>query len=279
VIGTILALTVILGFISMIVLYWVPIAMEDNEASHMRTVMNQFSEMKNNIDTQIAKNDVDTVYTSGIKLGAEGFPMFERETQSQLNLKPFEEETTVIFEDNNEILSESISGSIELFAHNRYYPKQTIIYENGVVILQQKTGSIMKVEPNFLLESGPGGVTISTTMISLHHDSESGIGGIGNVWVSTRLWYVDEWTYDSISGPDKNVTFEIITKYPSVWNDYYANTFQNANLSSGTDYHIDWYTGTGSAEGFYKLVIDIHNVAEFNLSHAYIEAYIGRSAV
>lgn len=274
-IGTILALTVILGFISMIVLYWVPVAMEDNEASHMRTVMDQFSKMKNTIDNQILTNDVDIKYTP-VKLGAEGFPMFERETQSQLNLQPYGEQTKIIFEDSGEYLEETASGSIELEALNRYYPKQTIIYENGAVILYQKSGDIMKIEPNFQVEMAPSGVIISTTLISLLHESEEGIGGIGTVGVSTRLLYVDEWTYDSLSGPDNNVTFEIITKYPNVWEFYYKSILLNANI---TDYSINIYTGFGAAEGFYKVELDIDDVAELTLNHAYLETYLGRSAV
>ena len=147
-----MGLMVFLAFISLFVLYWVPVMMEDNEAKHMRTVIDQFADLKKTIDDQIASDDRNKTPNSPFKLGSDGVPMFERETPGQLSLKLNSEFFNLTFQDTGEDIFENTSGSVHLRAFNRFYVVQEIIYENGAVIIDQKKGDIVKVEPNFIVE-------------------------------------------------------------------------------------------------------------------------------
>lgn len=264
-----MGLMVFLAFISLFVLYWVPVMMEDNEARHMRDVIDQFGRMKENIDDQIALNSEEEK-ASLIKLGADGVPMFERETPSELSLRLVDESFNLTFQDNGEDIFENSSGSIDLVAYNRFYVKQTIIYENGAVLISQKKGDSMKFEPNLLVELEGNNVKLTMTMISLLHDTDESIAGISTEGITTRVWYTDRWTYTNITSINNRVTLTIKTVYTDVWEDHYDTILQNSGMVNGEDYNIT------SASGKVEIVID--RVSELSLSHSYVETYIGKAA-
>jgi hypothetical protein len=114
-----MGLMVFLAFISLFVLYWVPVMMEDNEAKHMRTVIDQFGDLKKMVDNQIITDNRNITPHSPIKLGADGVPMFERETPSELSLKLSDEFFNLSFQDTGEDIFENTTGSIDLLAFNR----------------------------------------------------------------------------------------------------------------------------------------------------------------
>jgi hypothetical protein len=259
---------VFLAFISLFVLYWVPVMMEDNEAKHMRDAIGQFSKLKETIDEQIANDNRNETRDTTIELGADGVPMFERETPGQLSLRLSDEFFNISFEDNGEDVFENSSGSIELITFNRHYVRQTLVYENGAVLIHQKQGDIVKNEPEFFVEKEGNEVRIQTNLISLYHSTDDSVSGIGQESVSTRLWYTDRWTYSNITSTNQQVTFNLVTEYDEAWNTYYDTTLTNAGLVAGSDYNITAGTGT------VQIVID--RVSEINLSHAFLEAYIGR---
>lgn len=265
-----MGLMVFLAFISLFVLYWVPVMMEDNEAKHMRDVIDQFSDLKKTVDNQIIKDDRNSSW-SPVKLGADGVPMFERETPSELSLKLSSESFNLTFQDNGEDIYENSSGSVDLLAYNRFYVRQTIIYENGAVLIHQKKGDVVKVEPSFGVEVEGDDVLLSTTLISLFQEKDSNIAGIGLEGVTTRLWYTDTWTYTNITGPNSRVTLNIKSRYTGAWNDFYDAALSNAGLVNGQDYNITSNPGT--------LQIIIDRVAQVSLNHAFVEAYIGRATI
>ena len=269
VIGTIMGLMVFLAFISLFVLYWVPVMMEDNEARHMRDVIDQFGRLKEKVDNQISLNSKNST-VSLIKLGADGVPMFERETPSELSLRLSDEFFNLSFQDNGEDIYENTSGSIDLLAYNRFYVRQTVIYENGAILISQKKGNVLKVEPGFDLQVEGENVKLSMTLISLLHDSDDSIAGISTEGITTRVWYTERWTYTNITSENSRVTFTIRSSYTDAWNDHYDSTLQNAGLGNGVDYNIT------STSGTLEIVID--RVSELSLSHAFVEAYLGKAA-
>jgi hypothetical protein len=269
VIGTIMGLMVFLAFISLFVLYWVPVMMEDNEAKHMRDAIGQFSKLKETVDEQIATDNTEETRDTTIELGADGVPMFERETPGQLSLRLSSEFFNYSFQDSGQDVYENSSGSVDLLSFNRFYVRQTLIYENGAVLISQKQGDIVRNEPEFSIEKVGSSVNIQTTMVSMYHSTDDSVAGIGQESVSTRLWYTDRWTYDNITSTNGQVTLTIVSKYSDAWSTYYEGIFTNAGLSSGSDYNI-----TSGPSG---LSITIDRVSEFALSHSFVEAYIGRS--
>lgn len=265
VIGTIMGLMVFLAFISLFVLYWVPVMMEDNEARHMRTVIDQFGDLKSEVDNQISLDKRNSSW-SPIKLGADGVPMFERETPGELSLRLNSEFYNLTFQDTGEDIFENSSGCVDLVAYNRFYVRQTIIYENGAVLISQKKGDVVKVEPSFDIDVEGDEVTLSLTMISLIHDTDDSIAGIGLEGVTTKVLFTDRWTYTNITSPNGRVTLTISSSYNKAWKNYYDSFLTNAGLAN---YNI---TETSN-----KIQIEIDGVVELSLSHSFVEAYIGRA--
>ncbi|UCF07501.1 MAG: hypothetical protein JSW28_07580 [Thermoplasmata archaeon] len=266
VIGTILALMVFLALMSMIVLYWVPVAMEGNEKSHMNKVIQEFSDLKNGIDAVITSDIRNDTRGVTIDLGADGYPMFERETPGQLSLKPSDEHFNLSFADSGENVYENSSGSIDFTAYNRFYVRQTLIYENGAVILHQSKGDVLRSEPNLAVEMEGGNVILGVTLISLHHDTSDSIAGTSSEDVRYTLWYTDRWTYTNITS--NYVTISIVSEYADAWESFYNKSFTNEGLVEGTDFHI-----TATSNG---IIINIDNVARLSVTHAYMETFIGR---
>ncbi|UCE36926.1 MAG: hypothetical protein JSW00_15720 [Thermoplasmata archaeon] len=265
-----MALMVFLAFFSFLILYWIPVMMEDNEESHMRDVKGQFSKLKETVDEQISLDNRDETRDTTIALGADGVPPFEKETQSQLSLQLNSEFFNYSFQDSGDDIYENSSGSIDLYALNRFYVQQRLVYENGAVLIVQSKGQIVYNEPEFHVEKHGDEVKLSSTLISLYHDSDDRITGTRPEKVSTRLWYTDRWVYTNLSDPNRVVTLTIKTRYSSAWETYYDTTFRNAGLVNGEDYNITAVSG--------GIRITIDRVFEFSLTHAFIEAYIGRQA-
>jgi hypothetical protein len=269
VIGTIMGLMVFLAFISLFVLYWVPVMMEDNEAKHMRDAIGQFSKLKETVDEQIATDNTEETRDTTIQLGADGVPMFERETPGQLSLRLSSEYFNYSFQDSGQDVYENSSGSVDLISYNRFYVRQTLVYENGAVIISQKQGDIVKNEPEFSVAKVGNQVNLQTTLVSMYHITDDSVAGIGQESVSTRLWYTDRWTYDDITSPNGQVTLTIVSKYSNAWSTYYDGILTNGGLVAGSDYNI-----TSGSSG---ISITIDRVSEFALSHSFVEAYIGRA--
>lgn len=269
VIGTIMGLMVFLAFISLFVLYWVPVMMEDNEAKHMRTAIGQFSKLKETIDEQIATDNRNETRDTTIELGSDGVPMFERETPGQLSLHLSSEFFNFSFQDNGQDIYENSSGSVDLISFNRFYVRQTLIFENGAVIIHQKQGDIVKNEPEFIVEKAGDYVNLRATLVSLYHSTDDSVAGIGQESVSTRLWYTDRWAYTNITTPNNRVTLTIVSEYSDAWNTYYDNILTRSGLTNGDDYNI--------TSGSNTLSIVIDRVSEFSMSHSFMEAYIGRA--
>jgi hypothetical protein len=263
-----MGLMVFLAFISLFVLYWVPVMMEDNEAKHMRDAIGQFSKLKETIDEQITLDNRNETRDTTIELGADGVPMFERETPGQLSLRLSEDFFNISFSDNGEDIFENSSGCVDLITYNRFYVRQTLVYQNGAVLIHQKQGDIVRNEPEFFVEKEGNQVRLQTNLISLYHSTDDSVSGIGQESVSTRLWYTDRWIYTNITSPNQRITIDIVSQYTNAWSTYYDATLTNAGLVAGSDYNITAGTGT--------LQIVIDRVSEINLSHAFMEAYLGR---
>ncbi len=265
-----MALMVFLAFMSIFTLYWVPVMMEDNEENHMRAAIGQYSRLKETVDEQISLDIRNETRDTTIELGADGVPMFERETASQLSLRLSSEFFNYTFEDSGRDIFENSSGSIDMKTFNKYYVRQTLIYENGAVLIYQKKGEIVKDEPEFNVEKEGNDLKLSATLVSLYHVSDDSITGTAPEKVSTRLWYTDRWTYTNITSTNRRVTLTIHTLYTIAWETHYDMTLQKSGLTNGADYNITTTSNT--------IQITLDRVSEFVLSHAFIEARIGREA-
>lgn len=265
-----MALMVFLALMSMVVLYWVPVAMEGNEKSHMNEVIQDFSDLRNMVEDMVSSDIRNETRGVTIDLGADGYPMFERETPGQLSLMPSSEWFNFSFSDSGMDVYENSSGSIEYIAYNRFYVRQTLIYENGAMILHQSKGDVIRSEPSFLVDVEGSNVFLDATLISLYHETEDSIAGTSSEDIKMRLWYTDRWTYSNIDTPSKRVNMTLVTKFADAWENFYNLSFANAGLIRGIHYDIST-TGNG-------LEIYVENVSRLTLNHAFVEANLGRGA-
>jgi hypothetical protein len=272
VIGTIMALMVILAFISIITLYWIPAAMEENEDNHMKDVSNQFSEFKETLDDSIRTDFRNISVYSTFKLGSEGMPPLADPTSGRLTHEQYDEEFAVEFQDSGENIHENASGHLELAVDNRYFTPQTYIYEQGAILLHQPNGAIMKTGPQLKVTKEQGAnneLKIELTLISLHSSSSKSVQGTGSETVKTTLWYTEFWSYKNITSPNKMISLTITSRYSdTVWKGYLKETLSSQGLKDGTDYSL-----TSSAPS--TLELTFYNVSELKLKHSYFAMSIG----
>lgn len=253
-VGTIMALLVFLSLLSLVVQQYIPVWIEDNEAYHMADVQSQFADMKSGIDNLILTEQRGYPRYNSINLGTEGIPLFADSTPGVLrHSSGFGEDgegmhiswTVDVGEGEEETIVHESSGNISLEAQNRYFERQTVVYEHGAILLDQAEGGVMRARPHITIEGG----VVRLTMISLE-GSNPPVGGAGTVGLTVELASMDR---DSVEDPD-NFNFELTTAYPEIWEDYFVN--QTDLLDDGNIYR------NGS-----KLTID-YDVEELEITRA-----------
>lgn len=231
-VGTIMALLIFLSLLSMISQQYVPVWMEDKEAYHMDESLSQFSYLKGNIDNLIMNDYADYPLFSTVKLGSEGVPLFASQTTGLLSVKPqfgglqldFFQNYSDTSTRNDVDWSLSGQGNISLDVNNRYFEPQTVIYENGAIILEQDAGSIIRGAPPIRIEKhSDGNYSVSLTIIDMIAD-ERRVLGAGSVGVSTELWSNTRRNFQNNTEYNiEDFSITISTKYTKAWSGWLRN--------------------------------------------------------
>ncbi|RLF47716.1 MAG: hypothetical protein DRN20_05615 [Thermoplasmata archaeon] len=271
VIGTVMAIMVVLAFMALITEQYVPLSMTDYEAEHMREVENQLSVLKQQIDFEIANEEKTMSLYSPISLGSRYVPVFTSPTGGVLNFIPYRANDTSIsymeisFNWSGHVESFRAGGSIFVDIYNRYYVRQNLSYEMGAIVLGQpprSTDQVVKANPHIFMENSSGYYRLSITLISLMGENYSA-SGTRTIGVSTNLLSVDSWTYYNAS----SITLTVSSpKYSYAWYKCLEKTF---NGTSPPNTQITIHGG--------KIVISIPQVDELNIKWAYINIMIGKS--
>jgi len=202
-VGTIMALLIFLSILSLITQQYVPVWMEDNEAYHMDEVKGQFADLKSGIDSMVINERTDYPLYSSINLGTAGIPLFAGSSPGRLTFSPRwggeEKGMSLNFTDGDELVSFSDStGNISYHAINREFEDQSLIYEQGGIILEQSDGEIMRAKPHFSIEEIDDGESeVSITMIHLTGSSRD-VAGTSRVGITTELVSTFSHTYFDI---------------------------------------------------------------------------------
>ncbi len=273
-VGTIMALLVFLAFMALITNSYVPAWMLDNERAHMNSVIDQFGELKGDIDAMIVEQKITgsssvNMYAP-IKLGADGVPLFASPTAGLLKLSPPGSGSTGVtvgfsYRLNNQFVPynpTSGGGQLELYVSNRYYVEQWIAYENGALIISQKDGQTLKAIPDLTLNRTLGKVTF--TQIDLLGVNSS-ISGADSVGVNLDLIYYDKQEpYDlrDLGGNPTDFTLTITTKYLTAWETYLENACAQEHMVKDQDYSLK-ANGAG-------LIFTVHNVNWLEYNRAYV---------
>jgi len=289
-VGTIMAMMVFLAFLSMFTNQYVPVWMEENEATHMNVVYGQFASLKQAVDMQVLAGVIQgsspVQIFSPVKLGADGIPMFAAPTPGYLSFYRSNSYDNVSFSYNTSASignhTSKTGGTISMYGPNRYFVEQEYAYENDALILKQPDGQYMKANPQFIVDkAGPNLYHISYAQLDIRGDDNSYVG-YGTRGVQTTLKAATSTTFT-------NLTDEIVpgipalhpylyinhtTWYENAWNSTFNETLDNAGMTLGTDYVIvSTLLETDLFDEFYEVSvrIDPTKVSRLTLTIANLE--------
>jgi cell division protein FtsL len=152
IIVAILLVGLIISVLAIIQTVYVPRWMEQKEAEHMHTVLDQFSLLKFAIDTQAISGSSDISLSTSITLGSKEWPIFSS-SRAYGTLEIIEEGTEFkIMDTGGTQLLTSTFGIIKYSSSNAYYLDKTYVYETGALISSQSDGNVMSIVPNFFVK-------------------------------------------------------------------------------------------------------------------------------
>ena len=277
-VGTIMALLVFLTFLGVFTNTYIPLWMQDNERSHMNEVMNEFGQLKGQVDSLIAVHQATgssriSMY-SPITLGAQGVPVFASPTLGQLTYSPsgtanttgmritfnYTAGTQTVEVDNTG------GGKLELYSPNRYYVQQWVAYENGAILVKQLEGQAMRAFPSIEVSAMSNGyVDLSFTEVDLIGVNSS-LAGTGSVGVNIDLEYLDS---QFISMDGTNVVIRFNTQYNSTWYDFFSEMCEEAGLVEGLNYTL---RDNQISDSTHEIVFVITECGALTYNRAYITA-------
>lgn len=289
-IGTIMSLMVFLTFMGMFTNQFVPVWMSDNESAHMANVVTQMVGFKADIDGLVADYSNSllapapivspiTLHATGIPIFAEptaGILVFTHETSSSmpcLNVSYVDDDYTL-----DPTTGGHAGGHVYLYAPNRYYVEQYLIYEAGAVILNQTDGEFIISGPQFSVSDVSGNRVVKLTQVSLYGPNKT-VGGTGTKSINAEMLYADTTTFRADAGAD--LTISVLTPHGTAWMSYF-NRALNSSLA-GLDYTTDYsvskldypYVYLGRTLHYSVVTVTIHQVTVFDHTHATIQMSLG----
>ncbi len=127
---------------------------------------------------------------------------------------------------------EEASGIIKFKTNYLYYPNQEIVYEHGAVIKWQPEGGFMLHPPPINITSESGIPAIEISMIDL---TGARCSYAGATTTSVENFYND---YDSFSNKFDNLTLNLTTEYPSIWDKWFNKELEESGLDDSHDYNV-----------------------------------------
>lgn len=249
IVTSIMMLGVLMSILGMILAVYMPLLAKGTEINHMDDITNSFIDLKGTVDRQIVSNNVDTTLSTRIKLGEEGGQLLGvGKTSGDLEFTPYlspgllyNTDTPPNLDGSPENIYGWNRGSISYRSNNVYYIDQDFIYENGAVIIDQGGDAVMRVTPNFVAEKNniTNTTFVTVTLVSLE-GSTSTRGGSETHTIETTLKSGTEsriplmWGNGSIPWSGENITYEITTKYPDLWEQFFGE------MLNDTSSNLDW---------------------------------------
>ncbi|UCC93577.1 MAG: hypothetical protein JSW25_02635 [Thermoplasmata archaeon] len=232
-IGTMLAILVILALITMVTTGWAPEWTKSKESEHLRVVEGQFASLKALMDQLGLSSNTDTMVSTPLTLGSEGFPLFSADSTGTISListssGDFNRFSLV----NSTGLFERVAyGSIIYESHNTEYLDQTLHYENGAIGLRQGDGEVLTTGPAMIVQNLTRGLKVSITMVSVYSDGSS-YTGVGTVGINCRL-VQEKITSQRTWNPTETLYINVTSEVYEAWYDYFVRTLPSQGVGSG----------------------------------------------
>ena len=289
-VGTIMSLLVFMTFMGIFLNQFVPVWMSDNESAHMSDAMEQFVNLKSQVDGLIADNAnsilASTPLFIPVTLSSPGIPVFAGPTAGILG---FVTETisarpsfNVSYPGDTYSLGPTndghTGGQLRLYCPNRYFVEQTLVYECGAIIINQTDGEMIKSGMQLSVSSFSGDSVLKLTQISLVGTNKT-VGGIGSKGVSADLLYASSSEYRNSAGSP--VTITILTNHGSAWEKHFNRTLSEDSLIRNTDFTITntKYDFTGWANDYYVVTVTILDINVFYHTRATVQIGIDELGV
>ena len=297
-VGTIMALLVFIAFMGIFTNQFVPVWMSDNESAHMSTAIEQFIRLKSSVDISISNYPNSLVAPSPIyvpvTLSSAGIPIFAASTAGILSLVPNMITSHTNFNLTYVWTTDGVrpytiderndghtGGYLEMYAPNRYYVEQKIIYEAGAVILNQTDGEFVLAGPQFSIRNaglvGSPSYVVKLTQVSIEGTNKT-IGGTGSKGVTAELQFANTVPYqNNFTNDSDDISITITSMHGIAWKNYFNSTMETEGLVYDTDYHIAsvYHTVSNKDYNYYSVTITIHHVKIFDHTRAQVTLSIG----
>lgn len=275
VVGTLLALLVFFALFGIFISEYLPLWMSDNEAQFTSQSAAAIAGLKSNIDAQYALGG-PPVYATAFPLSSNGVPLLAQPTQATLILLPPscpnsfyangtpQTVSACVFERqaftagaratvNNPFNATTAAAVLEMQLPNRYYSQQTFFYENDAIIQSQGGGhEIVRGPPALTITKSGGNVSVTSTYVELYGNATVVIGQ-GSEEVYSRLVTVQtdtsngRFTTNTRAAVPFNYTYQIGTRNPCAWWQYFSNLTAASGLAKTTGWTLTWSANGATA--------------------------------
>lgn len=239
----------------------VPVWVENTEADHMRTVANDFTGMKKNIDALIEEEERSMTISSTITLqadptnnwmGVEG-----KRFLGELTVDPYNERFNLTNAESPTEVYGTCQGAIYFQSKNQQYSQQKYIYTNGAVVrVQEETPEkgVILAAPTFHVKDELGNRSLYISTITMFGEPTS-ISGSKSVTVqSTAIDSLIAVYEGGLWDDGVNVSINATSTlgYIKIYEKFYVEALEDLGYVDGTDFN---YTRSGD-----NLVVNILNI-------------------
>jgi hypothetical protein len=245
----ILIIALITTIIGAVMVISVPVWVGNAEAQHMKTISNNFIDLKKNIDNQIKTGDLDI--TSGTAFSMKSDPptsflgITGETLYGEMTVDPYNEITNISNTDDPTEIYGTAQGAVIFESRNTQYPDQVYLYHNGAVQrIQEESMSkgLFIATSGFSVTDYGGNRTVRYSSITIFGEMSS-ITGSSSVVLQTRAISAIEATYKGglweTDGINLTIGISSHLGYATVYYKYFNDTLaDNPDLTAGTDYTV-----------------------------------------
>jgi hypothetical protein len=265
----VMLLLIITSVLSIMMSVYVPVWGEADEADHMRTTLEQFYSLRENIDAQVLRDTPVTASTK-LTLGLEPNALFGMsKTTGRIVSNPFNGSLAVYNSTDPSDVYARCRGNITFMSQNSYQAQQTYIYEQGAVLVASGGMAAMRAPPHFgVAKDSAGNLSVSILFVSLGGDFQS-TAGTDNVILETKKTSSDHNIYEGADWElGKDLSINMSTRYVAAWAKYYNDTLgrPTSGLMCPTNYNV--------TAGINWVRLDIFAVRHLDIAIAIIEVRI-----